>query len=236
MRASECTVLDTWYSTGLRGSGSNHIRAENVFVPDRRRFSFTSGRRISGSIYPEVYVRMLSPNHAAVGLGVALGALDAFKALARTKPGSRGQPPLSEQPTIHALVGRSEMRLRAARLALHEASADSQALLDTQGDVTEEQFLMNRLVSAQVAAEATSVVGDLYTAAGSSSLYQTSRLSRPAGCAHGQPAHLHGAGEFRPDGQTPAPGRLKTHRLIVHVCALTAGDGDGLAGHADRQR
>ena len=190
MPAAQCKVLDTWYSTGLRGSGSHHIQAENVFVPDHRRFSLTSGRRISGSIYPKQYVRMLSPNHAAVGLGVALGALDAFKELARNKPASRGQPPLAEQPTIHALVACSEIRLRAARLALHEASADSQALLEAEDDIPDERFWMNRLVSAYVAGEATSVVSDLYTAAGTSSVYQSSRLDRALRDVHTANQHI----------------------------------------------
>ncbi|HEU0074717.1 MAG TPA: acyl-CoA dehydrogenase family protein [Dehalococcoidia bacterium] len=190
MRAEECKVLDTWYSTGLRGSGSHHIQAENVFVPEHRRFSLTSGRRISGSIYPEVYVRMLSPNHAAVGLGVALGALDAFKQLARSKPASRGQPPLSDQGAVHALIGRSEVRLHAARLALHDASVQTQEQLASAGDLLEERFLLNGLVSAHVAAEATDVVSQLYTAGGSTSLYQTNRLDRALRDVHTANQHL----------------------------------------------
>jgi len=190
MPASQCTVLDTWFSTGLRGSGSHHFKAENVFVPAHLRASMTSGRQIAGSIYPEVYVRMLSPNHAAVGLGVALGALDAFKDLAGTKPGSRGQPPIGEQQTVHALIGRSEVRLTAARLSLHEASADTDDELRTTGDISEERFLLNRLTGAHVAAEATDVVSQLYTAAGSTAVYQSNRLDRALRDVHTVNQHV----------------------------------------------
>jgi 3-hydroxy-9,10-secoandrosta-1,3,5(10)-triene-9,17-dione monooxygenase len=33
---SELSIEDTWYSVGVRGSGSNTVIAENVFVPERR--------------------------------------------------------------------------------------------------------------------------------------------------------------------------------------------------------
>jgi alkylation response protein AidB-like acyl-CoA dehydrogenase len=190
MQSSECRILDSWYSTGLRGSGSHHIQAEKVFVPDHRLARVDAPPRIAHSIYPHQYVRVLSPNHAAVGLGVALGALDAFKELARTKPGSRGNPPLGEQQIIHALVGRSEIRLRAAHLAVLDASAATQAQLDAEGNISMERFMLNRLAGAHVAAEATAVVSDLYTAAGSNSVYQSSRLDRALRDVHTVNQHL----------------------------------------------
>src|SRR6187551_1674905 len=33
-RADELAVEDTWHTHGLRGSGSNHYRADNVFIPE----------------------------------------------------------------------------------------------------------------------------------------------------------------------------------------------------------
>src|SRR3984893_11228108 len=34
--AGDVTVEDTWYSAGLRGSGSDNVRATGVFVPEHR--------------------------------------------------------------------------------------------------------------------------------------------------------------------------------------------------------
>ena len=39
MPMSECTIEDTWYVAGMKGSGSNTIVAEDVFVPDHRIMS-----------------------------------------------------------------------------------------------------------------------------------------------------------------------------------------------------
>ena len=36
---SDCTIEDTWFTVGMKGSGSNTVVAENVFVPDHRIIS-----------------------------------------------------------------------------------------------------------------------------------------------------------------------------------------------------
>ena len=39
MPMSDCTIEDTWHVAGMKGSGSNTIVADNVFVPDHRLMS-----------------------------------------------------------------------------------------------------------------------------------------------------------------------------------------------------
>ena len=41
---SDLEVLDTWYCAGLRGSGSNTVALDNVFVPEHRSVSFSTLR------------------------------------------------------------------------------------------------------------------------------------------------------------------------------------------------
>jgi 3-hydroxy-9,10-secoandrosta-1,3,5(10)-triene-9,17-dione monooxygenase len=41
---SDLKVLDTWYCAGLRGSGSNTVALDNVFVPEHRSVSFSTLR------------------------------------------------------------------------------------------------------------------------------------------------------------------------------------------------
>ncbi len=42
MQMSECTIEDTWYVVGMKGSGSNTIVATDVFVPDHRVMSVSA--------------------------------------------------------------------------------------------------------------------------------------------------------------------------------------------------
>ena len=40
VRTSRCEILDTWHTTGLRGTGSNDIVVHDVYVPAEQTFSF----------------------------------------------------------------------------------------------------------------------------------------------------------------------------------------------------
>src|SRR4051812_14406253 len=40
VKLSACEILDTWYTTGLRGTGSNDLLAKDVFVDEAHTFSF----------------------------------------------------------------------------------------------------------------------------------------------------------------------------------------------------
>jgi hypothetical protein len=39
---SDAEVLDTWYTTGLRGTGSNHYKVSGTFVPEELTVSRTA--------------------------------------------------------------------------------------------------------------------------------------------------------------------------------------------------
>jgi alkylation response protein AidB-like acyl-CoA dehydrogenase len=40
VRLAECEILDTWYTTGLRGTGSHDLLVKDRFVDEARTFSF----------------------------------------------------------------------------------------------------------------------------------------------------------------------------------------------------
>ncbi|MDQ1181820.1 acyl-CoA dehydrogenase family protein [Rhodococcus sp. SORGH_AS_0301] len=83
---SELTIEDTWYVAGMRGTGSNTIVAEDVFVPAHRILSVTAA--IEGSyptehkeeaLYRSAFVPVLALVLVGPQLGLAQGALEVVK-------------------------------------------------------------------------------------------------------------------------------------------------------------
>jgi indole-3-acetate monooxygenase len=74
---ADTEILDTWYSTGLRGSGSHDFAVTDYFVPEERTFSYQSPTfyRTRG-LYTFPF-SILFP-FGGPALGVARGAIDAM--------------------------------------------------------------------------------------------------------------------------------------------------------------
>ena len=106
MASPQVSIVDTWRTLGMRGTGSNDVVIDDLFVPDGAvAFSRTAGQwhpvfQVIGTIaFPLIY---------AVYLGVAECARDIAVKMVRGKAAS--------DPVI-GLVGRMDTSLRAAQIA-----------------------------------------------------------------------------------------------------------------------
>jgi alkylation response protein AidB-like acyl-CoA dehydrogenase len=108
------TVHDNWDTLGMRGTASNDVTIEDVFVPDERVLA----NRPYGVVDPplQVIASIAFPIIGAVYLGVAESA--AAAAIATVA----GQPRASD-PTVQRQVGLMRNRLQVASWALEGAFA-----------------------------------------------------------------------------------------------------------------
>ncbi|WP_051469424.1 acyl-CoA dehydrogenase family protein [Chelativorans sp. J32] len=106
MQASEVRVVNTWRTLGMRGTGSQDVVFEELFVPDKS-ISFV---RKAGEWHPvfQIIATIAFPLIYAAYLGVAESARDIAVQLAKRK-----------EPTSYSLdlAGRMDTSLRAAQLA-----------------------------------------------------------------------------------------------------------------------
>jgi alkylation response protein AidB-like acyl-CoA dehydrogenase len=69
VRADELSVADTWFTVGMRGTGSNTLIGDDLAVPDHRVLRL--GPRERGALLPALVSYMIAPY-----LGIAAEALD----------------------------------------------------------------------------------------------------------------------------------------------------------------
>jgi len=138
--SSKGRVIDTWYSTGLRGSGSHDVELNDVFVPEAHSVSFPdcyiNSPPRSGALY--VFPLLAGYLMPDVALGVARAAIDAFIEIANrreiTVAALGGQRVLlGTSPHAQVATSRAEGLVRSARSHVFEVLGEVWATL-VRGD------------------------------------------------------------------------------------------------------
>lgn len=168
-RADETRILDTWDTSGLRGTGSHDMVVEDVLVPRNRTFSLLSSspRHVD---YSSPFFGVLAGGVAAVGLGVARAALDAFVTIAKTKTPPGSKRTIAHRELVQIEIARAESMLRSARAFLFEAATRASHDRIARSDL--------RLAATHAATTAADVTDLVYRAAGGSAVYTKSPLQR----------------------------------------------------------
>ncbi len=122
--AADVSILDTWHTMGMRGTGSHDVVTTDVFVPERRTALLAPydkpGNAYRGPLYKFTVWTAICVI-ATVPLGIARAALDELLELANRKTPSYLTTPLRERITVHGMVGQADAMLGAARAYLYES-------------------------------------------------------------------------------------------------------------------
>ncbi|MEO3977581.1 acyl-CoA dehydrogenase family protein [Streptomyces sp. CAU 1734] len=141
-------VADTWTSVGMRGTGSNTLLADNVFVPAHRAFArqeMAEGRAVgSDARCHTVPLRLVSGLlFGAPALGAARAALRVWADDSRT--GAR-----EEEPGLRIALSRAVVAVGAAQLLMERAAGVADApragALDVLRSPAECAFAVEQLV------------------------------------------------------------------------------------------
>jgi alkylation response protein AidB-like acyl-CoA dehydrogenase len=175
---AEATVLDTWYTGGLRGTGSHDFEVKDVFVPATRALWFTEPPVAPGPLYRLPAIAFFATLIASVSLGIARHAIEVFKALAVAKTPTGTQELLRASPVVQSQLGQAEGLLRAGRAFLSESLADAWAVVNRGEPLSWMQRGLLWLSATQAVTQAVQAVDIVYRAGGASSVYASTHLER----------------------------------------------------------
>ena len=185
-------IHDTWDVAGLRGSGSHDVTTQGGIVPAR----FASVDLVSlPALYDNPVYRIPVPlrlayNKAAVSIGVARGALDAFVELANTKTPMLSTTLLRDRPVAHYRMGEGEATLRSARAFLFEAMGQVEDELRNGAEAPSAKVTqIARLACTHAANASMHVVDSVHNAGGTSAMRMDNPLERKLRDAHGAATH-----------------------------------------------
>jgi alkylation response protein AidB-like acyl-CoA dehydrogenase len=182
---------DTWYTSGMRGSGSLDYSVTGEFAPADRTIQPGVTRpvvRTPLSMFPNF--TLLAAGVSAVGLGVARRALDELMDLAQGKKPQYSSKTLAQSGFTQVEVARAEGRLRSARAFLLTELDSAWETAVGGGEVSVEARTGIRLAATHAASEAAAVADVAFTLAGGSAVYDTSLLGRCLRDAHVVTQHI----------------------------------------------
>jgi alkylation response protein AidB-like acyl-CoA dehydrogenase len=179
---SSCTVLDTWHTTGLWGTGSHDYLVEDLFVAEEDGWDPAGPMHRTEPLfrYPPLF---LVP-HAGVPLGIARSAIDAVTDLAADKDiaprGARSErrSTLADDPRAHEAIARAEATLGGARALTYQVVEELWEVLLRDERVPKRLRGMYRVMMTHAHDTGRDVVGSMYDLAASSSIYRGAPLDR----------------------------------------------------------
>ena len=116
----EFEILDTWYTSGLCGSGSHDVVLEDVFVPEERLVAPLGKVQHDSALLRMPFRSRLCYNKVAIAFGLARSALDDFVDLADGKVPRFTSKSLKERGWAQRAIAESEVRVRSVRALVVE--------------------------------------------------------------------------------------------------------------------
>ena len=186
----DCHILDTWHSTGLRGTGSHDYMMDDVFVPDRLA---TRHPLRAPSLRPSrhyAYSAVVIASMASVALGAARGAIDSLIEILAGKLELPSGRPASSISDKQADLGAAEALVGSARAYLHDVLSQVWDRIITGEPLTSELRGRFRLACTNAATASVAAVDRIYRAGGTNSIYTSSPIERFFRDVHTVAAHV----------------------------------------------
>ncbi|HXW43758.1 MAG TPA: flavin-dependent monooxygenase [Streptosporangiaceae bacterium] len=212
---SDYAIEDVWDTVGLRGTGSNDILVDDVFVPEYRSLSFIDvsklvvpGQELNhGPIFRLPYGSVFPYSITAPVIGMATGAYDAFVSYTRgrVRAAYAGQK-AAQDPFAQVKVAEAAAEIDDAWLALERNMTELMSLARAAEPIPTELRLRVRRDQVRGTGQSIRAVDRLFENAGGRALKSGTPIQRFWRDAHAGRVHaindperalsMYGGGEF----------------------------------------
>jgi 3-hydroxy-9,10-secoandrosta-1,3,5(10)-triene-9,17-dione monooxygenase len=191
-------IIDTWFVSGLAGTGSKDVEAKDVFVPEHRTLSVDQtkgGEHPGAQVNPGPLFRI--PLFATfpyllsgVSLGIAQAAVERFASSTHTRITNYSGRNAADFPTVQIRLAEAAACVDTARLLMRSNCNDAQAIAE-RGQIPD---LMTKVKYRRDGAFASDLcvraVDTLFIASGGAGLFDSNPIQRSFRDIHAAAAHI----------------------------------------------
>jgi len=197
VEAKDYRIIDTWYATGLRGSGSKDIAMSDVVVPAHRTLplsALVTGPAPGWAVNPAPLYRLpvlglFAFVVSGISLGLARGALDDFTHAMRSRVGTYSGRRLADLANLQLKIAEASAIADTAEALMLKACDEATRLATAAVAPTIEQKARWRRDGAYAASMCTEAVNMLFAATGGGGVYLDQPIQRAFRDAHAANAH-----------------------------------------------
>ena len=176
--ADKVQIDDVWHVSGLKGTASNDVVVNDLFIPEEWTGNFAELPKLPRHpLDQRPLLARFGTEFAAVAVGIAQGALADITDIARNKVPATSPSKLAADPVAQYMVGQLASDLYMARTLLHQVARDDQASVPL-GPPDNTAMVIRRARLARAASVAASVVEGCYTVSGTTGLFESCPLQR----------------------------------------------------------
>lgn len=184
--ATDFTIDDTWFTAGMRGTGSNTIVVEKAFVPEHRLHLFddiVEGRYRSEfkdePLYRAPFLPVGTVVLGAPQIGMARAALDlTLDVLPRRSVKYTTYSRSIDAPTVQLAVAEAASMIDAAELILHRATTEIDNLAEAGATATRVQRARARMDTGHAISLSRAAIDKLLTVNGASAFGEFNHIQR----------------------------------------------------------
>ncbi len=176
--ARDVQIDDVWHVSGLKGTASNDVVVNDLFIPNEWTGTFAELPKVARHpLDQRPLLARFGTEFAAVAIGIAQAALDDIIDIARNKVPATSPSKLAADPVAQYMIGSLATDLYMARTLLHQVARDDQASVRL-GPPDNTAILIRRARLSRAASVAASVVEGCYSVSGTTGLFESCPLQR----------------------------------------------------------
>ena len=194
---SDYTIDDTWYAVGLCGTGSKDVVVDDAFVPEYRTHSYRDafyltnpGAAVNDApLYRLPFGLVFPACISSPAIGVALGALEAFRDQTTIRISPRDRSRVAEDPFAQLALAEAAAEVTAARDRLLGNFAEAMRTVRDGTALSLAQRARYRWDTAKAVDRSVRAVDRLFEASGGRAVYLNNPIQRAWRDVHAIRAH-----------------------------------------------
>ena len=191
------TIDDTWFVSGLKGTGSKDIVIDKCFVPEHRTHRMADGFRQKSPgqgvnpspLFKLPFGQIFTRTVATPAIGMAAGALDAYCEVTSKRIGRADGVKVTQDPTSSEVAANAAMLLDEVRTLLRRDYDEMMACAEKGEPIPLKKRVRYRMNSASATDKCVQAVDELFATSGGGAIFLDNRLNQYWRDIHAARAH-----------------------------------------------